>query len=86
MYGVVKRFVRREDLSDEERRECERMSWKGSIVFSELYRFDPPLLIKETTLSGLRARGKCWHGYPLTEEQVNENLSAAEDLCSVKKI
>lgn len=85
-YGVVKGFVKKEDLSDEERRECEKMGWRGAIVFSELYRFDPPLLIKETVLSGLRAKGKYLHGYLLTEEQADEILEAAKAFCNIKRV
>ncbi|MBS7625087.1 hypothetical protein KEJ29_05870 [Candidatus Bathyarchaeota archaeon] len=76
-YGVVEKFIDKEKLRGRERSECEKMGWRGAIVFSELYKFDPPLLIKETILGGLRAKGKYLHGYPLTEQQVNEILETA---------
>ena len=85
-YGVIKEFIKREDLSEHERLECEKMGWKGAIIFKELYRFDPPLPIRETVLSNLRAKGKCWHGYPLTDEQSSLILNAAKELCAIQKV
>lgn len=85
-YGIVKDFVSKEDLSDIERFQCERMKWKGAIVFSELYKFEPPLPLKETFLAGLRAKGKCLHGYPLTDGQVAEILETAKSVCNIRKV
>ncbi|MEM2341495.1 MAG: hypothetical protein QXX94_00325 [Candidatus Bathyarchaeia archaeon] len=85
-YGIVNKFVKRDLLQDEERHECERMGWKGAILFSELYRFEPPLPIKETVLGGLKARGRCWHGYPLTNRQAYEILETASNLCEIRKV
>ncbi len=85
-YGIIEKFVNKSELSDEERRECERMGWRGAIIFSELYKFTPPLLIKETVLGGLRIKGKCWHGYPLTEKHAEEVLETAKKLCNIQKI
>lgn len=59
---------------------------RGYILFSELYRFEPPLLIKETVLGSLKARGRCWHGYPLTDRQAHEILEAANNLCEIRKV
>lgn len=85
-YGVIERFIPREMLTREEKKECERMSWRGAIVFSKLYKFEPPLLIKETILGGLRAKGRCWHGYPLTEEQTENILESAKSLCNIQAV
>lgn len=68
-YGVIERFVKRGLLPEEKRAECEKMGWRGELTFSELYRFEPPLPIKETILRSSRARGKCFHGYPLTKNK-----------------
>ena len=85
-YGVVGEFINRDALPDKKREECESMGWKGALVFSELYRFDPPLPIKETVLSGTRARGRCFHGYPLTREQVDSILATAKEKTASLKI
>lgn len=85
-YGVVKKFVERDNLKDDERHECERMGWRGAIIFNELYRFEPPLPIKETVLSGLKAKGRCWHGYPLTDDQAADILKAAANLCNIREV
>ncbi|MBS7607526.1 MAG: hypothetical protein QW502_03995 [Candidatus Bathyarchaeia archaeon] len=85
-YGVIKRFIARDDLSEKERRECERTGWRGAIVFDELYKFEPPILIKETILGGLKAKGRCWHGYPVTLEQAKSILEDAKNLSTIKAI
>lgn len=85
-YGIVKNFVGKDYLSDKERLECERMGWRGAIIFEEMYRFEPPLPLKETFLAGLRAKGKLLHGYPLTDNQVAEILEAAKNMCSIVKV
>jgi len=85
-YGVLEKFVRRNELSDEQRLECEKMGWKGVLIFSELYKFEPPLPIKETALSGTNARGRCLHGYPLTQKLVESILEKAKEKSSFSKI
>lgn len=85
-YGVIEKFVERNQLSEKEKMECERMSWKGVLVFSELFKFEPPLPVKETFLSGLNARGRCLHGYPLTQRQVESILNKAKENCALHKI
>ena len=85
-YGVVEKFVEKNKLPNNEKSECEKMKWRGAIIFSELYKFEPPLLIKETILGNLRVRGRCWHGYPLTEKYARAILEAAEERCHIQKI
>lgn len=85
-YGVIKKFIARDNLPEKERRECERMGWRGAIVFDELYKFEPPILIRETILGGLKARGRCWHGYPVTPEQAKRILEDAKNLSTIKAI
>ena len=85
-YGVMEEFVKENELPDEEKRKSKNRGWKGAIIFSELYKFDPPLPIKETILGNLGIRGKCWHGYKLTEERIEAILEAAEELCNIRKV
>lgn len=85
-YGIVEGFVKKDDLSDKERLECEIMNWKGAIVFRELYRFEPPIPIKETFLANQKAKGKYLHGLQLTVEQAAEILEIAEKISNVKKV
>jgi hypothetical protein len=85
-YGVLERFVKRDVLPKEKRQECEKMGWKGELVFSELYRFEPPVPIKETILGNTGVRGRCFHGYPLNSEQVESILNAAREKSAFFKI
>ena len=85
-YGVLERFVKRDQLPEKERLECEKMGWKGVLVFRNLFRFEPPLPMKETVLSGSNAKGKCFHGYPLTQKQVESILNVAKEKCAFHEI
>jgi len=85
-YGVLEKFVERSQLPEKERTECEMIGWKGVLVFNELFRFEPPLPIKETVLSETKARGRCFHGFPLTQKQLNSVLNKAREESAVLKI
>jgi len=85
-YGIVDRFIKRDSLPDREREECERMSWSGAIVFKELFKFEPPLPMKETILSGRKVKGKCFHGYPLSKSEVESILGKARQLCKINRV
>ena len=85
-YGILMQYLKRDQLSEDERKKCELMQWTGALVFRELFRFDPPLLLRETILSGSRVRGSYLHGYPLTNGQVDSILTRAKELCSILKI
>jgi len=77
-YGVISNFQCLEELSDEERTECEKWNWRGALDFVYVVRFKRPLLVKETFLRDSKLRGKYLHGLALTREQVNFILSLAE--------
>jgi len=85
-YGTLQEYIKRDLLPDKEREECEAIGWTGVLVFNEFFKFDPPLLLKDTILSGGRAQGRCLHGYPLTQKQVELILNKARDLCNIQKI
>jgi hypothetical protein len=85
-YGVLDEFVRRDLLPDEKRKECEAMGWKGILVFKELYRFEPPLKIKDTIIRSSKAKGKCFHGYPLMQKQVESILQTAKEKAAINKV
>jgi len=85
-YGVLEEFINKEQLPEEKKAECEKMGWKGVLVFNELFRFEPPLPIKETVLKSSRAKGKCFHGYPLSKEQVDLILKSAKGKVEILKV
>jgi hypothetical protein len=85
-YGVLDEFVKREMLPDEKRKECETMGWKGVLIFKELYRFEPPLKIKDTVIGTSKAKGKCFHGFPLTQEQVDSVHQTAKEKVAINKV
>lgn len=85
-YGIIEDFVKRDNLSVSERLECELMNWRGAILFKEIYKFEPPIPIKETFLANLKAKGKYLHGLKLTESQVAELLEIAGKVSTVKKV
>ena len=85
-HGTLKEYVKKDKLPADEENECKSMRWTGALVFNELYKFDPPLQLKETFLSGSSVRGRCLHGYPLNERQVSLILGRAKELCTIRRI
>ena len=77
-YGVIGNIYALNELSEEERRECERQGWKRAIEFKYVLRFDKPLLVKETFLKGLKLRGRYLHGLSLNREQLDSIIRQAE--------
>ena len=83
-YGEIGNIYAFDELSEEERRECEKWGWKKAIEFKYILRFDKPLPIKETFLKSSKLRGRSFHGFPLNKEQLNLIISQAEQLQSQK--
>lgn len=85
-YGIIEEFVKRDNLSDKEKLECEIMNWRGAIIFKEMYKFEPPIPIKKTPLANLKVKGKYLHGFQLTEAQAAEILEIAEKISNIKRV
>jgi len=81
-YGEIGNIYASDELSEEERRECEKWRWKKAIEFKYVIRFDKPLPIKETFLKDLKLRGRFLHCFPLNKEQLSSIISKAERLQS----
>jgi hypothetical protein len=77
-YGVVDHMAESNALSEEDRLECERGSWKRAIEFKYVKRFLKPLLVKQTFLKGSRLHGRFVHGLELNEKQLEHILDQAE--------
>jgi len=77
-YGEIGKICALDELSEEERRECERQRWKKAIEFKYVVRFDKPLPVKETCLKGLKLHGRYLHGLPLSREQLDSIIGQAE--------
>jgi hypothetical protein len=79
-YGEIGNVYSLDELSEEEKRECERWGWKKAIEFKYIIRFEKPLPIKQTFLKNLKIRGRTLHGFPLSREKLNSIVSDAEKL------
>ena len=79
-YGVIENVYERDELSEEERLECEKYGWKKAIEFKYIIKFEKPLPVKETFLKDLKLRGRYLHGLLLNREQLNAIISRAESL------
>jgi hypothetical protein len=77
-YGVVDDVTERDELSEEEKLECEQGGWKRALEFKYVKRFDEPLLIKETFLKGSKLRGRFFHGLEVDKEQLEKIVGKAE--------
>lgn len=78
-YGVIGRISEKDELPEEEQRECEKHGWKKAIEFKYVKPVKP-LPIKETFLENLGLSGKYLHGLKLDEAQLNSIISQAERL------
>lgn len=79
-YGVIGEIYEKDELSEEEKSECEKHGWKKAIEFKYIIKLEKPLPIKETFLKNSKLRGRYLHGLKLTEEQLNSITSQAERL------
>ena len=77
-YGVIENVYEKEELSEEEQRECETYGWRKALEFKYVMRFERPLPVRETFLKELKLRGKTLHSLPLTKEQINSIINQAE--------
>jgi hypothetical protein len=85
-YGVIGGFVKKDLLPESRRKECEKMGWKGAIEFSELYRIEPPVPVKETALAAVGVSGSYLHGYVLTKKQADSILKTIKEKAALKKV
>jgi len=76
--GVISDFQSFEELTEDEKRECEKWNCRGTLNFTYVVRFEKPLLIKEAFLRDSKLKGKYLHGLALTREQADSILSLAE--------
>jgi hypothetical protein len=77
-YGVVGRICQRDELSEEEKSECEKGGWKTAIEFKYVKKFEKPLLVKATFLKDSKLRGRLLHGLRLNREQLEKVVNQAE--------
>lgn len=81
-YGLIENVQELEEMSEEERSECEKRGWKHALNFKSVVKFEPPLPIKQTVIKDVGLWGSRLHGYRLTSEQVRSILSKAEQTCN----
>jgi len=79
-YGVIDNICEKDELSEDEKRECEKYGWKRAIEFKYVKEFERPLPIKETFLKDSKLRGRYFHGLRLNKEQLNSIITQAENL------
>jgi hypothetical protein len=77
-YGVIENVYEKDELAEEEKRECERGGWKTAIEFKYVKEFEKPLSIKETFLKGSKLRGKYFHGLRIGKEQLETVINQGE--------
>jgi hypothetical protein len=77
-YGLIERACEKDELSEQDKYECERGGWRRAIEFKYVKQFDKPLPIKDTFLKGLELRGRYFHGLRLGKNQLDALLAQAE--------
>jgi len=79
-YGMIGNVYDKNELSEEEQRECEKWGWRKALEFKYIIKFDKPLAIKETFLKNLKLSGRYLHGLSLKKEELSAILTQAERL------
>jgi hypothetical protein len=77
-YGIVESVYKRDELSESDKRECEKGGWKQAIEFKYVKQFDRPLSVRKTFLKDSKLRGKYLHGLELDRKQVETIITEAE--------
>lgn len=77
-YGLIERACEKDELSEQDKYECERGGWRRAIEFKYVKQFDKPLPIKDTFLKGSKLRGRYFHGLRLGKNQLDALLAQAE--------
>jgi hypothetical protein len=77
-YGVIENIYERDELSEEERHECEKHGWMKALEFKYVLKFDKPLPIKETVLKDRKVHGRYLHGLSLNKQQLSSIIDQGE--------
>jgi hypothetical protein len=79
-YGLIENFHGKDEMSKEERLECEKHGWSSMIEYRYVVRFKKPILLKETFLKDLKLHGRYFHGLKLRNEQLQAVIALAEQI------
>lgn len=79
-YGEIGDIYERDELTEQEQRECEEYGWKKAIQFEYVVRLEKPLPLRKTFLKDSKLRGRYLHGLKLNQEQSDSIISKAEQL------
>ncbi len=77
-YGVISTVFEKEDLPDEEKKQCELGKWRKAIEFRYVKRFEHPPLARETLLRNSRFKGRCFQGLRLDEGEIDAILARGQ--------
>ncbi len=77
-YGIIQSVKKVDELTENEKLECQKFGWIRRLDFSKMWKFEPPLPIKNTPLAAFtkgKGRGKFLHGHHLTETEITAILN-----------
>jgi hypothetical protein len=77
-YGVTENICEKDELSEEEKGQCERGGWKRALEFKYVKQFEKPLLVKHTFLRDSKLRGRYFHGLKLDKKQLDAIITQVE--------
>jgi len=69
-YGVIGKIVPLEKMDEGEKDMCMNNNWNKKLSFSKLVRFEPPVLVKDTIVSGWGQKGALLHGAPISQSDM----------------
>lgn len=74
-YGIIQSVKKVDELTENEKLECQKFGWRWRLDFSKMWKFEPPLPLKNTPLADVTKKGKFLHGHYLSEAEIRAILS-----------
>jgi hypothetical protein len=79
-YGIVQTVKKLDELTENEKLECQKFGWRWRLDFSKMWKFEPALPLKNTPLADIAKKGKFLHGHHLTEAEIAAILSNVKNM------
>jgi len=77
-YGLIENVYSADQLSDEEKRRCEKEGWNRALEFRYVKQLEKPLLLRDTFLRDSKLRGRLLHGLSVTRVQMAATVELAD--------
>jgi hypothetical protein len=78
--GVIQTIKTVDELTENEKRECQEYGWTRRLDFSKMSKFEPPVLLRNTPLANVPQKGSFLQGYYLNESEIDAILNNVQTM------